>query len=78
MSNTGEREFFAQVNRSSFTHNQLKGMGAGVCIAAFSSVAWLAKTLQCTEAEAAQFKANAQHDFDCLMLAARQARGKGR
>jgi hypothetical protein len=54
----------------------LKGMGAAVAISAFSSVRFLMKALQCTEAEARQFKINAQHDFEYATAAARRALGK--
>lgn len=76
MSGAGERELGAIADRGSLDPKNLKDMGAGVVIAAFSSVQWLMKALNCTEQQARQFKANAQHDFDCLMMAARQARGR--
>lgn len=53
----------------------LKPMSSGLLIAAFSSVDWLAKALKCTEAQAREFKANAQMDFESLMTQVRQAKG---
>lgn len=76
MSGAGQREVRREANRPSLEAGTLKSMSAGVVLAAFSSTDWLQKALGCTEEEAIQFKVNAQHDFDCLMMAARQAWGR--
>lgn len=54
----------------------LKPLSSGLCLAAFSTVGWIVKTLGCTEAQAREFKANAQLDFESLMTQVRQARGR--
>jgi hypothetical protein len=62
-------------NRGPFDAKRLASMGAGVILVAFSTVPWIAKTLRCSEAEARQFKLNAQMDFESVMAAARRAKG---
>lgn len=55
---------------------RLQGMGTALCVVAFASVAWVMKTFRCTEAEARQFKVNAQYDFENALEAVRRAKGQ--
>lgn len=61
-------------NRPPLDPRKLEGMGAGLVLAAFSSVEWIQARLGCTRAEAAQFKANAALDFQHVTNQARIAR----
>jgi hypothetical protein len=54
---------------------QLKGMSAACAVVAFSSVGWIMRTFKCTEAQAREFKLNAQYDFENMLAAARRAKG---
>jgi len=63
-------------SRPAMSPQTLAPVSSGLLLAAFSSVAWIMKTLHCSEAEAVEFKINAGHDFECLMLAVRQAKGR--
>jgi hypothetical protein len=64
------------IGRPPIEPRHLKGMGAGVAVAAYSSIPWLMKALNCTEAEAKDFQANAQMDLENAMMAARRATGR--
>lgn len=75
MSGWGQSED-AGGTRPAFPAPQLKDMGVAVAVIAFASTDWIAKTFNLSEANAKAFKADAGHDFECLIMAARQARGR--
>jgi hypothetical protein len=62
--------------RRPFPAEKLKPLSAGLILAAFSTVGWIAKRLDCTEEQAREFKLNAQCDFESLMMQVRQANGR--
>lgn len=62
--------------RSPIDPQQLKEMSAAVAIVAYSSVGWVMRTFKCAEAQAREFKLNAQYDFENMLAAARRANGR--